>query len=101
MAPRINPKTNEERTFPDERAETVTLANRSSQAVHSQCLGVVLQARRSVTARIIDGKAVARQVEEEVAAELRRIGYQPGLTAVRVGNDPASEIYVRNKAKKA
>ena len=54
-----------------------------------------------MAAQIIDGKAVARQVEEEVAAEVRVLGYQPGLTAVRVGNDPASEIYVRSKAKKA
>jgi methylenetetrahydrofolate dehydrogenase (NADP+) / methenyltetrahydrofolate cyclohydrolase len=61
----------------------------------------VIQARAIVAAQIIDGKAVARQVEEEVAAEVRTLGYQPGLTAVRVGNDPASEIYVRSKAKKA
>ena len=54
-----------------------------------------------MTARIIDGKAVARQIEEEVAAELGRVAWRPGLVAVRVGNDPASEIYVRNKAKKA
>ncbi len=54
-----------------------------------------------MTAQIIDGKAVARQIEQEVAAELRRVSYKPGLVAVRVGNDPASEIYVRNKAKKA
>ena len=52
-------------------------------------------------ARIIDGKAVARQIEEEVAAEITRLGFRPGLVAVRVGNDPASEVYVRSKAKKA
>jgi methylenetetrahydrofolate dehydrogenase (NADP+) / methenyltetrahydrofolate cyclohydrolase len=52
-------------------------------------------------AQIIDGKAVARQTEEQVAAQIGRLTYRPGLTAVRVGNDPASEIYVRNKAKKA
>ena len=56
---------------------------------------------RAVTARLIDGKAVAQQIESEVAATIGRIGYSPGLVAVRVGNDPASEIYVRNKAKKA
>ena len=54
-----------------------------------------------MTAQIIDGKAIARSVEEEVAAELRRLDFKPGLVAIRVGNDPASEIYVRNKAKKA
>lgn len=55
----------------------------------------------TVTARIIDGKAIARTIEDEVRTEIRRMTYRPGLVAVRVGNDPASEIYVRNKAKKA
>ncbi len=54
-----------------------------------------------MSARIIDGKAVARGIEEEVAAQLSRLPWRPGLVAVRVGNDPASEIYVRSKAKKA
>ncbi len=54
-----------------------------------------------MTARIIDGKTVARQIEEEVRAEIARLGFRPGLTAVRVGNDPPSEIYVRSKARKA
>jgi methylenetetrahydrofolate dehydrogenase (NADP+)/methenyltetrahydrofolate cyclohydrolase len=56
---------------------------------------------RAVTARLIDGKSVARDLENEVRAAISELGYQPGLVAVRVGNDPASEIYVRNKAKKA
>jgi methylenetetrahydrofolate dehydrogenase (NADP+) / methenyltetrahydrofolate cyclohydrolase len=54
-----------------------------------------------VTARLIDGKAVAQQIEQEVVDAIARTGLRPGLVAVRVGNDPASEIYVRNKAKKA
>jgi methylenetetrahydrofolate dehydrogenase (NADP+) / methenyltetrahydrofolate cyclohydrolase len=54
-----------------------------------------------MSARIIDGKAVAQQIESEVAAAIAGAGFRPGLVAVRVGNDPASEIYVRNKAKKA
>jgi methylenetetrahydrofolate dehydrogenase (NADP+)/methenyltetrahydrofolate cyclohydrolase len=54
-----------------------------------------------MTAQLIDGKAVARQVEQDVASAISRLGFRPGLVAVRVGNDPASEIYVRNKAKKA
>lgn len=54
-----------------------------------------------MTAQIIDGKAVARQIESDVAASVKRLGFAPGLVAVRVGNDPASEIYVRSKAKKA
>jgi methylenetetrahydrofolate dehydrogenase (NADP+)/methenyltetrahydrofolate cyclohydrolase len=52
-------------------------------------------------AQLIDGKAVAKVLEAEVAAEIARLGFRPGLVAVRVGNDPASEIYVRNKARKA
>jgi methylenetetrahydrofolate dehydrogenase (NADP+) / methenyltetrahydrofolate cyclohydrolase len=54
-----------------------------------------------MSARLIDGKAVAQQTETEVAEAISRLGVRPGLVAVRVGNDPASEIYVRNKAKKA
>jgi methylenetetrahydrofolate dehydrogenase (NADP+)/methenyltetrahydrofolate cyclohydrolase len=54
-----------------------------------------------VTARLIDGKAVAAGIESEVASAIARLGFAPGLVAVRVGNDPASEIYVRNKARKA
>ncbi len=51
---------------------------------------------------IIDGKAVAARVRGEVAervAELRRRGVATGLTVVRVGDDPASAVYVRNKIK--
>ena len=54
-----------------------------------------------MTARLIDGRKIAQETEAEVAASIRRLGFAPGLVAVRVGNDPASEIYVRNKAKKA
>jgi methylenetetrahydrofolate dehydrogenase (NADP+)/methenyltetrahydrofolate cyclohydrolase len=54
-----------------------------------------------MTARIIDGKSVAAQIEAEVQADIARLGLSPGLVAVRVGNDPASEIYVRSKARKA
>jgi len=54
-----------------------------------------------MSAAIIDGKAVAQVTESGVAREIERLEYRPGLVAVRVGNDPASEIYVRNKAKKA
>jgi methylenetetrahydrofolate dehydrogenase (NADP+) / methenyltetrahydrofolate cyclohydrolase len=57
-----------------------------------------------VPAQIIDGKSIARTVEEELRSRietLARRGIRPRLVAVRVGEDPASEIYVRNKAKKA
>lgn len=52
-------------------------------------------------AQLVDGKAVAKVLEAEVAAAISRLGFRPGLVAVRVGNDPASEVYVRNKARKA
>ena len=52
-------------------------------------------------ASIIDGKAVAKTVESEVSAAIAALPFRPALVAVRVGNDPASEIYVRSKAKKA
>ncbi len=51
---------------------------------------------------IIDGKQIAAKVKGEVAAavkELQAKGLQPGLTVVRVGEDPASAIYVRGKRK--
>jgi methylenetetrahydrofolate dehydrogenase (NADP+) / methenyltetrahydrofolate cyclohydrolase len=52
---------------------------------------------------IIDGKAIAAKVRAEVAQAVkeieRRAGVTPGLALIRVGNDPASEIYVRGKAK--
>ncbi|HET7711038.1 MAG TPA: bifunctional methylenetetrahydrofolate dehydrogenase/methenyltetrahydrofolate cyclohydrolase FolD [Thermoanaerobaculia bacterium] len=54
-----------------------------------------------MSARLLDGKAVAREVEAEVALEIRTLSFTPSLVAVRVGNDPASEVYVRNKARKA
>jgi len=54
-------------------------------------------------AAIIDGKAVAkevqRQIKEEVEGLERRWGMAPGLAVVLVGDDPASHIYVRNKEK--
>ena len=55
----------------------------------------------AVSARLIDGKKVAEEIEREVVDSIVRLGIRPGLVAVRAGNDPASEIYVRNKAKKA
>ena len=54
-------------------------------------------------ATLIDGKAVAEALRLRVAAaatNLReRHGITPGLAAVLVGDDPASEVYVRSKAR--
>src|SRR3977135_2344483 len=52
-------------------------------------------------ARIIDGKVIAAELRARVANEVARVkdkhGVMPGLAVVLVGNDPASEIYVRSK----
>ncbi len=54
-------------------------------------------------ADIIDGKAFAATVREKVAEHVTRLksehGITPGLAVVLVGEDPASEVYVRNKGK--
>jgi len=51
--------------------------------------------------RILDGRAVAAQVKAEVAAEVRayreRYGEPPGLAVILIGDNPASQTYVRNK----
>ncbi len=55
-------------------------------------------------AQIIDGKAIAQRVREEIKEEvdeLKRRGITPGLAVVLVGEDPASRIYVRNKKNAA
>ncbi len=51
---------------------------------------------------IIDGKAVSKAVRERVAEETERLkkkGVTPGLAVIIVGEDPASQVYVRNKEK--
>ena len=55
-----------------------------------------------MAATILDGNKIAAEIKSEVAEEVRRLagaGIRPGLAAVLVGHDPASEIYVRNKIK--
>ncbi len=55
-----------------------------------------------MTAEIIDGKAFAATVRGEVAtrvADLKSRGITPGLAVVLVGEDPASQVYVRNKGR--
>src|SRR5918997_206939 len=48
-------------------------------------------------AEIIDGKAVAAKVREEVKREVEAMGRKPGLATILVGEDPASAVYVRMK----
>jgi len=56
-----------------------------------------------MTAKIIDGKAFAADVRARVADQVTRLkaehGITPGLAVVLVGEDPASQVYVRNKGK--
>ncbi len=55
-----------------------------------------------MSARILDGTAIAQAIRAEVAQEVARLsrnGGKPGLAAVLVGEDPASAVYVRSKRK--
>lgn len=57
-----------------------------------------------MTAALIDGKAISKRVLDEVAAEVQgcvAAGVTPTLAVVLVGEDPASQIYVRNKGRRA
>ena len=54
-------------------------------------------------AKIIDGKAISKQIREEIASETKAFSAQsgivPGLAVIIVGEDPASQVYVRNKRR--
>jgi methylenetetrahydrofolate dehydrogenase (NADP+)/methenyltetrahydrofolate cyclohydrolase len=56
-----------------------------------------------MTAKVIDGKAFAAKLREQIAAEVQTLkadhGLQPGLAVVLVGENPASQVYVANKAR--
>ena len=55
-----------------------------------------------MAAEILDGKVMSEKLRAEIAARtagLKAKGITPGLAVILVGNDPASEIYVRNKGK--
>ena len=57
-----------------------------------------------MAAHVIDGKLIAQQVRDEVAAEvaaLKEQGIVPGLAVVLVGEDPASQVYTSNKERTA
>ncbi len=58
----------------------------------------------NAAARILDGKAIARAVRDDVRQRAERLisaGIRPGLAVVLVGEDPASQVYVRNKDRAA
>jgi methylenetetrahydrofolate dehydrogenase (NADP+) / methenyltetrahydrofolate cyclohydrolase len=56
-----------------------------------------------MSARILSGKPIAEAIRAEVAEDVKRLvdehGIQPGLTVIRVGDDPASAVYVGSKVK--
>ena len=57
---------------------------------------------RMKMSQIIDGKLVSKQVRERVAKETEQLkakGITPGLAVIIVGDDPASQVYVKNKEK--
>jgi methylenetetrahydrofolate dehydrogenase (NADP+)/methenyltetrahydrofolate cyclohydrolase len=54
------------------------------------------------SAALIDGKATAEALRKNIAAEISRLAAEnlvPGLAVVLVGEDPASQVYVRNKIR--
>jgi len=50
--------------------------------------------------KIIDGKLISEQITKEIKIELQNLTITPGLALILVGNNPASEIYVKMKEKK-
>jgi methylenetetrahydrofolate dehydrogenase (NADP+)/methenyltetrahydrofolate cyclohydrolase len=54
-----------------------------------------------MTARILDGAALARQLRQKLATTIAAENVTPGLAVVLVGEDPASQVYVRNKGRAA
>lgn len=52
-----------------------------------------------MSATILDGKAIAAQIRGELAVQVSTMTRQPSLHVVLVGNDPASEVYVKNKIR--
>ena len=58
--------------------------------------------RHTLTAIILDGNKIRDEIQSELLqqiADLKRAGVTPGLAAVLVGENPASQIYVRSKVK--
>ncbi|HEY6806059.1 MAG TPA: bifunctional 5,10-methylenetetrahydrofolate dehydrogenase/5,10-methenyltetrahydrofolate cyclohydrolase [Pyrinomonadaceae bacterium] len=63
---------------------------------------VVADMKSTPHAELLDGSTVANQIKQEAKLEVERLkqqGITPGLVVVRVGEDPASAVYVRNKVK--
>lgn len=50
-------------------------------------------------AKIIDGKTIAADIKAELAEKAKQLNYIPCLAVIQVGDDPASQVYIRNKQK--
>lgn len=65
--------------------------------------GTLINLMDSQTAHILDGKSLAQQIQSELRSRVpqlqERVGRPPGLAVLRVGDDPASAVYVRNKER--
>jgi methylenetetrahydrofolate dehydrogenase (NADP+)/methenyltetrahydrofolate cyclohydrolase len=61
-----------------------------------------MEVYQKMPAQIIDGKTIAREIREEIKKQVNKLhgpGFVPSLAVILVGTDPASQIYVNNKAK--
>src|SRR3989338_564195 len=57
------------------------------------------QALPNMTAKVLDGKAVAGKIRKKAKAEIALLKEKPGLAAIMVGDNPASKVYVGIKRK--
>ena len=49
--------------------------------------------------KLIDGKAIANEIQNEIMDKVSKFNKKPGLAVILVGEDPASKVYVSNKEK--
>jgi methylenetetrahydrofolate dehydrogenase (NADP+)/methenyltetrahydrofolate cyclohydrolase len=54
-----------------------------------------------MSARILDGATIAKKIRNEIGLQIAALKLKPGLAAILVGENPASQVYVRNKSKAA
>ena len=50
---------------------------------------------------ILDGKQTAKKITDELKLKVQNLDKKPSLAVIMAGNNPASEVYVKNKEKKA
>ncbi len=82
----------------------VALADGAEEMEHTQVNDETIEKKEDVKmAKLIDGKKISAEIREEIKAETlafeQEKGYLPGLAVVIVGENPASQVYVRNKKR--